>query len=355
MGYSELLLEELPPGSSNRADVEEIRKAGESAATLTRQLLTFSRHQIVEPQLVDLNEVVNRVSSMLKRLIGEDIELSAQLSAPLDGVRADPGQIEQIVVNLAVNARDAMPDGGRLTIQTSNVVIDEAFAAQHPGVATGPHVLLSVSDSGIGMDQQTRAHLFEPFFTTKRRGEGTGLGLSTVYGIVKQSGGMISVYSEPGHGASFKILLPTAAPSAERDVERPAAASLSGSETILVAEDQPEVRSIMRAILSRHGYKVLIVPDGETALQALGDQGDAIDLLLTDVVMPTMGGAELVRRIAGIAPRVKVLYASGYTEDGVVRQGVVDRGIFFLQKPFSSTALLTKVREVLDSTRPSHL
>jgi two-component system cell cycle sensor histidine kinase/response regulator CckA len=302
---------------------------------------------------VDLNEIVTRVSSMLKRLIGATIELRTQLSSPLDAVRADPGQMEQIVMNLAVNGRDAMPEGGRLTIQTSNELIDETFAAQHPGVEPGPHVLLSVSDNGIGMDRDTRARLFEPFFTTKQRGKGTGLGLPMVYGIVKQWGGLISVYSEPGQGASFKIFLPSACASAGAPAPSVSLEALAGSETILVAEDQPEVRSIIHAILTRHGYTVITAPDGEAALKILGEDTRRFDLLLTDVVMPSMGGAELSRRIAGIAPHVRVLYASGYTDDAVFRQGVVDHGIFFLQKPFSSTTLLTKVREVLDSALPS--
>ena len=353
LGYTELLLEELPPKLPNRADVEEIRKAGESAASLTRQLLTFSRQQIVEPQMVDLNDVVTRVSSMLKRVIGEHIELRPNLSPRLDAIRADPGQIEQIVMNLAVNARDAMPDGGRLAIQTANVLVDEAFAAQHPGVEPGPHVLMSVSDSGIGMDRDTLSRLFEPFFTTKQRGKGTGLGLPMVYGIVKQWGGLISVYSEPGHGASFKIFLPSASASVGPRHDPLPLASLAGTETILIAEDQPEVRSIIRAILSRHGYTVVTAPDGEAALKVLAEDSGKFDLLLTDVVMPAMGGAELARRIATIAPRVRVLYASGYTDDAVFRQGVVDHGVFFLQKPFSSTTLLTKVREVLASALPS--
>jgi len=271
----------------------------------------------------------------------------------LDAIRADPGQIEQIVMNLAVNARDAMPDGGRLAIQTANVLVDEAFAAQHPGVEPGPHVLMSVSDSGIGMDRDTLSRLFEPFFTTKQRGKGTGLGLPMVYGIVKQWGGLISVYSEPGHGASFKIFLPSASASVGPRHETLPLASLAGTETILVAEDQPEVRSIIRAILSRHGYTVVTAPDGEAALKVLAEDSGKFDLLLTDVVMPAMGGAELARRIATIAPRIRVLYASGYTDDAVFRQGVVDHGVFFLQKPFSSTTLLTKVREVLASALPS--
>jgi CheY-like chemotaxis protein len=246
-----------------------------------------------------------------------------------------------------------MPDGGRLTIQTANVLVDEAFAAQHPGVEPGPHVLMSVSDSGIGMDRDTLSRLFEPFFTTKQRGKGTGLGLPMVYGIVKQWGGLISVYSEPGHGASFKIFLPSASASVGPRHETLPLASLAGTETILVAEDQPEVRSIIRAILSRHGYTVVTAPDGEAALKVLAEDSGKFDLLLTDVVMPAMGGAELARRIATIAPRIRVLYASGYTDDAVFRQGVVDHGVSFLQKPFSSTTLLTKVREVLASALPS--
>jgi PAS domain S-box-containing protein len=346
-GYSSLVLEELDAAHPCRGDILEIQKAGDSAAALTQQLLAFSRRQILQPQVVDLNAVVSRTDALLRRLIGEDIELESQLAAALHLVSVDPGQIEQIIVNLAVNARDAMPDGGRLTIATENVDLDDRAAGALQGVAAGAHVMLAVSDNGAGMDEHTRAHIFEPFFTTKKRGEGTGLGLATVYGIVRQSGGAISVTTALNRGTTFRIYFPRA----EKEQERMATASpcdnRGGTETILLVEDQPEVRSVVEAILKRHRYTVLSAGSGEEALRLAADTAH-IDLLLTDVVMPAMSGRELSSRLLLERPGLRVLFASGYTDDAIVRHGVFEADVAFIQKPFSPAALLAKVREVLD-------
>ncbi len=352
LGYSSLVLDQLDPGHPARADVEEMRRAGESAASLTQQLLAFSRKQILQPQVLDLNHVVTRADSLLQRLIGEHISLVTSLDAALDRVSADPGQLEQVIVNLAINARDAMPDGGKLTIETANVELDEAYVEQHGGSSPGPHVMLAVSDTGIGMDAETSARIFEPFFTTKRRGEGTGLGLSTVYGIVTQSGGSIWVYSEPGQGTTFKVYFPRAAQ--DRRPAAPAAPAaraegLAGTETILLAEDQPEVRSVACAVLTRYGYRVLEASCGEEALEVLRGHREPVHLLLSDVVMPSMSGPELARLVQLQRPGIRVLFASGYTDDAIVRHGVLDPGVAFLQKPFTPTALLRKIRELLDA------
>ena len=349
LGYSNLVLEELEPGHPARADVEQMRRAGESAASLTQQLLAFSRKQILQPQVLELNQVVTRAESLLQRLIGEHIRLVTALDPSLDRVNADPGQLEQVIVNLAINARDAMPEGGNLTIETANVELDEAYVRQHGGSSPGAHVMLAVSDTGVGMDAETRARIFEPFFTTKRRGEGTGLGLSTVYGIVTQSGGSIQVYSEPMHGTTFKVYFPRASePERQGAVPAPADA-LEGTETILLAEDQPEVRSVARAVLERYGYQVLEASHGHEALRILRAHQQKIHLLLSDVVMPSMSGPELARLVQLEEPGIRVLYASGYTDDAIVRHGVLDPGVAFLQKPFTPTALLRKIRELLDA------
>ena len=349
LGYSNLVLEELEPGHPARADVEHMRRAGESAAALTRQLLAFSRKQVLQPQVLDLNQVVRRTQGLLQRLIGEHIALATSLDPLLDTVNADPGQLEQVILNLALNARDAMFGGGTLSIETANVVLDEAFASRHEGATPGAHVMLAVSDTGVGMDDETQTRIFEPFFTTKRRGEGTGLGLSTVYGIVKQSGGSIWVYSEPGHGTTFRVYFPSAAQVERPPVTAPQTDGLAGSETILLAEDQPEVRSIACAVLRRYGYTVLEAGDGGEALAIVGRHRQKIHLLLSDVVMPSMSGPELARLVQAEQPGIRVLYASGYTDDAIVRHGVLDPGVAFLQKPFTPSALLRKIREMLDA------
>ena len=348
-GYSDLLLEKLKPADSRRRALEEIRKAGEHAAALTRQLLAFSRKQVLQPQILDLNAVVSNINTMLRRLIGEDIELTMLPGAALDRVQADPGQVEQVIMNLAVNARDAMPHGGKLTIETANVNLDEDYARRDGSAAPGPYVRLSVSDTGCGMDAETRAHVFEPFFTTKERDKGTGLGLATVYGIVKQSGGYIWVYSEVGRGTVFKIYLPRAPGSAEARQQGEVQQTLPGGvETILVAEDDPAVRALVCGALASRGYTVQEARDGREALAAARGYKGPIHLLLTDVVLPHMSGRRLAERLRAERPESRLLYMSGYTDDAVVSHGVSAGKAPFLQKPFSASALSRKVREVLD-------
>jgi len=346
---TELLLMDTGEGDPRRDNLEEIRKAAQGAAALTRQLLAFSRQQVVEPKLVTIEEVVVTAEKMLQRLIGEDVELVAVLSDAPATVKIDPSQLEQVIMNLAVNARDAMPDGGKLTLQTSAVDLDEAYARTHWPATPGRFALLAVSDTGIGMTDQTKTRIFEPFFTTKEVGRGTGLGLATVYGIVKQNGGFIWVYSEPGQGATFRIYLPRVdeAPAAVPRVRT--TTSLLGTETILLSEDAPALRGTARQILERYGYTVLEAPNGKEALTLARSLPGLIHLLLTDVVMPGMSGRELAERFTALRPEVKVLYMSGYTDDAVVRHGVLRPGIAYLQKPFTPESLAHKVREVLDS------
>ncbi len=349
-GHADLLLEDLGHHDPRRADVDEIRRSAERAAGLTRQLLAFSRQQVLQPKVVDVNALVLDMDKLLRRLIGEDVELATALDPTLGRVTADPGQLEQVIVNLAVNARDAMPQGGKLTLETRNIDLDSSYTLEHSLVKPGPYVQLTVSDSGIGMDEETQAHAFEPFFTTKPRGQGTGLGLAMVYGTVKQSGGFIWVYSEPGHGATFKIYLPrvdapveSATPPAP--VERPP----RGSETVLLAEDEPAVRAIAQQVLERQGYTVLAAPSGADALALAAQHGVTIHLLLTDVVMPGMSGRDLADRLTAQRPGIRVLYISGYTDNAIVRHGMLEPGLAYLQKPFRPDALVRKVREVLDA------
>ena len=348
LGCADLLLETLGPDAPGRDDVAEIRKAAVRAADLTRQLLAFSRQQVLAPQVLDLNALVGNMEKLLKRLIGEHIELRAALAPDLGMVKADPGQLEQVIVNLAVNARDAMPNGGRLTIETRNAELDASYVEEHAPVVAGPYVLLAVTDTGTGMDAETKSHVFEPFFTTKALGQGTGLGLATVYGIVKQSGGHVWVYSERGQGAAFKIYLPRVAETAAAAPRPTAPASLRGSETILLVEDDEAVRTLTRRLLAARGHTVLLASQGEEALRLAQRHEGRIHLLVTDVVMPGMSGRELADRILALLPGIKVLYLSGYTDDAIVRHGVLEPGVAFLQKPFSAEALARKVREVLD-------
>ena len=351
-GYGQILFGEMRPNDPLRSNVEEINKAGERAVVLTRQLLAFSRKQVLEPKVLDLNAVATNMESLLRRLIGEDISLRTALASALSCVKADPGQVEQVIMNLAVNARDAMPQGGHLTIETANADLDESYAEERFSVQPGPYVMLAVSDTGCGMDAETQARIFEPFFTTKGQGKGTGLGLSTVYGIVKQSGGYIWVYSEPGRGTTFKIYLPRVDAQAEAlEPHSPRQESLQGTETILLVEDEERVRRLARTILAGHGYSVLEAPNGAEALRISEQHGGAIHLLVTDVVMPEMSGRELASRLIAKNPDMKVLFVSGYTDDTVLRYGVVQAGIPFLQKPFTPSTLARKVREVLDAHR----
>ena len=352
-GYSEFLLDRLGPDPALRAPAQEIASAAGRATSLTRQLLAFSRKQMLAPKILDLNGVVTENLKMLTRVIGEDIDLVMIPAAGLGTVRADAGQIEQVIMNLAVNARDAMPSGGKLTIETSNLSLDEEHARFHPPLIPGKYVMLAISDTGAGMDSETQSRIFEPFFTTKGT-KGTGLGLSTVYGIVKQSGGYIWVSSEQGKGTTFKIYLPRVAEAVESPaqvvVAPESAATEPGTETILLVEDEANLRYLARQFLEKQGYRVIDAADGAVAMQIAVAHEGVIHLLLTDVIMPGMNGRELAQRISEIRPNVKVLYMSGYTENVIGRNGTLDAGVRLLQKPFTLRDLKSKVREVLDST-----
>ena len=350
-GYSELIIRKLPASDPIRKQVEEIKKAGERSAELTRQLLAFSRRQILQPTTLDLNGVVTDTSSLLKRLLGEDITITTELAHNLWKIKADQGQLTQVVMNLMINSRDAMPNGGSITIETANVKLDREHALTHPSSTPGPYVMLRITDTGVGMDDETRQRVFEPFFTTKPVGRGTGLGLSTVYGIVKQSGGNIWVDSEPGEGATFTIYLPQAAEEAER--ARSASEQSephSGSEKVLLVEDEASVRGLAKEILEACGYEVFEASNGREAIDRFERECSEIDLLITDIVMPGMSGRELSEKVASRCPHIKVLFTSGYTDDAIIRHGIVDQGKNFLQKPFTFDGLAQKVRAVLDES-----
>jgi two-component system sensor histidine kinase EvgS len=349
IGYSHLILSRLGEDEPFRKDLSEIQKAADRAADLTRQLLAFSRRQLLQPKVVCLNDTVSGMMTFLRRLIGEDIELSFSLQENLPPVLVDPGQVEQVILNLTINARDAMPHGGRLTIGTETVHLSEPFAQEHPPLAPGEHVVLSVSDTGAGMDQGTISKIFEPFFTTKEQGKGTGLGLSTVEGIVSQSKGHISVESEPGRGTTFRIYLPAVGEVPARNGETGQDKAVGGHETILVVEDDPGVQNLVRQVLSTGGYSVLVASNGEEAVRLSREREEPIHLLVTDVVMPGMSGRVLANRIVGQRPRVKVLYMSGYTDDAIGQHGVLEEGIELIEKPFSPAVFAKKVRKVLDA------
>ncbi len=346
---SEMALEELYEDHPVRHEIESVVKASEKAESLTRQLLAFSRRQVLQPRLLDLNLLVTNIERMFRRLIGEDVEFVTRLGSSLGSVVADPGQIEQVIMNLVVNSRDAMPHGGKIILETRNVELDENYSSGHFEVRPGSYVLLMVSDTGIGMDVETQKHIFEPFFTTKEQGRGTGLGLSTVYGIVKQSGGHVWVYSEPGQGTTFKIYLPVAQKgTAEEAAAVEAPIVRRGTETVLLVEDADMVRDLARRILQKNGYRVLEARSGADALVICREHAGPIDLLFSDVIMPGMNGAELAREAARLRPELRVLFMSGYTDDVIVHHGVLEKGTSFLQKPFSPESLARKLREVLD-------
>ncbi len=349
-GYSDLLLAQLGDRPSLLKFIEEIKRAGDRAAALTRQLLAFSRKQVLAPRLVDLNELVSNLAEMLRWLIGEDIELALDLDPSIGRVRIDPGQMDQVVLNLVVNARDAMPEGGKLTISTSEGPLDEPVAGgRDAGLAAGPYVRLTVADTGQGMDDRVLAHLFEPFFTTKEEGKGTGLGLSTIYGVVTQSGGLIDASSEPGRGSTFRVYLPRVGAAVEPAGAAEPAAAGEGSETVLVVEDEEVVRALVREILQAARYSVLEAANGAEALALCEKHPGPIHLLVTDLVMPGMSGRELARFLVPLRRGMKVLYMSGYSVDTLFEGGVPEAGSAFLQKPFTPTTLARQVRELLDA------
>jgi len=356
-GYSELLLGELPPEDLRRSHADEIRKAGERAASLTQQLLAFSRRQVLEPKILDVNTVVSDIERMLRRLIGEHIDLKTRKAPDLWKVKADPGQIEQAILNLVLNARDAMPSGGTLSVETSNADLDEAFSASHVPTPPGPYVCVAVTDTGIGISDEIKARLFEPFFTTKERGKGTGLGLSTTYGIIKQSGGYLWCESEVGRGTTFRVFLPRVEEPVAEVVERKTPAPLHpGDETVLLVEDEPEVRSLVQRILKTQGYTVVTAANPDEAVAVAREFKGTIQLMVTDVVMPGMSGIQLADRLQPTRPSMRVLFVSGYTDDAMGPHGILEPGKAFLQKPFTPVALARKVREILDADRrPSDL
>jgi PAS domain S-box-containing protein len=352
IGYIQVIKRTLVPGQPSYEYAEEIEKAGQRAVSLTRQLLAFSRQQVLEPVILNLNTLVSEMEKMLPRLIGEDIQLNLILDPVIGQVKADPGQIEQVVMNLAVNARDAMPEGGRLTIQTANADLDAAFAREHPGSVPGPYVVLAVTDTGTGIDPETQAQIFEPFFTTKGRDKGTGLGLATVYGVVKQSSGYITVESEKGKGALFTVYLPRSEqPVATKCDSIQAPLTVSGSETILLVEDAEPLRKLAHMFLRNNGYQVLTAADGAEAQQVAARNPGPVHLLLTDVVMPGINGRVLAERLAPRYPTMKVLYMSGYTDSFIAGHGVLEQGVHLLHKPFTEEALMRKIRELLDADK----
>jgi len=350
LGYADLLLDGLPTLSPLRPDLEEIRKAANRAGALTRQLLAFSRKQVLEMRVLDLNELVADMDKMLQRLLGEDIDVLTKLDPALGAVRADAGQLEQVIVNLAVNARDAMPKGGRLTIETRNAELDDSYVREHVPVQPGRYVMLAVSDTGTGMSAETMSHVFEPFFTTKEPGKGTGLGLATVYGIVKQSGGYVWCYSERGKGTTFKVYLPRVDAPVDQFPARAALPRTLGSETILLVEDEAALRALTRRLLERHGYMVLEAGTADAALALAREHVGPIHLLLADVVLPGASGPTLAGELLSRRADLKVLFMSGYTEDAIVHRGVLAPNTAFINKPFSGDNLAAKVREVLDGS-----
>lgn len=354
-GYSDMLLASRDLKDSQRTALEEIRRSAERGGALTHQLLAFSRRQPLEPRMVRINDLILQIEKLLRRLIGEDIELVTIPAAPHDVVEADPGRLEQVIMNLVVNARDAMPNGGKLTIETGSVQLSESFSAKQLGVAPGSYLVISVTDTGVGMDEDTQSHLFEPFFTTKNPGRGTGLGLATAYGIIRQSGGAIRIWSQLGRGTTARIYLP---PAEAKTPARPESAAanagpLTGVEAILVVEDEARVRKLIVDVLTARGYRVLEATRGDDALRISRTHTGGIDLAVVDVVMPEISGPDFVRQLTRLRPDVRVLYISGYTDEAIVHHGIPESGAAFLQKPFLPDALARKVREVLDTRRNS--
>ena len=350
IGYADLILMNADIDKSLSEEIEEIKLAGERAAALTRQLLAFSRKQIVQPKILDLNKLLTGIEKMIVRLIGEDIEILMIPESALWKVAIDPGQMEQVIMNLAVNAKDAMPNGGKLTIETVNVDLDENYFTDHGIVEKHPgsYVVLTVSDTGIGIDKETQEHIFDPFYTTKEKGKGTGLGLSTIYGIVKQNNGFIWVYSEPGQGSTFKVYLPKVKGDVKGEKkEQTPVITLDGSETVLIVEDDDSLRKLAQKSLQTHGYRILVAENGEDALRVSKEHEGPIDLLITDVVMPKMGGKEVAERLQPLYPQMKIIYMSGYTDDSIVHHGVLAPGLNFIEKPFSPGGLVREVRVVL--------
>ena len=353
IGYSQVLKKRLEVENPLREHAEEIEKAGQRAASLTRQLLAFSRQQVLAPAVLNLNALLTDMEKMVSRLIGEDIELGLRLDPGIGRVKADLSQIEQVVMNLVVNARDALPHGGKLVIGTENAVLDQEYTRRHPGSRVGSYVMLSVIDNGTGMNAETLAHLFEPFFTTKEPGKGTGLGLATVYGVVKQSGGYVGVDSEPGRGSSFRVYLPQIKEAQRNDpAGAPLSATFRGTETVLLVEDADALRKLAQALLEQNGYRVLAAEGGVEALKIAEKEQERIHLLLTDVIMPGMNGRALAERLAPLHKGLRVLYMSGYTHTAIAEHGVLESGTYLLQKPFTEEALLQKVREVLCADAP---
>jgi len=356
LGYAQLGTMELPADHPALSCLQEIQVNAQRAATFTRQLLAFSRRQVVELKVISLNDLILDADKMLRRLIGEDIELVTLPASRLGLVKVDPGQMEQVLMNLAVNARDAMPNGGKLTIKTGDVTVAQSTARRHPQVPAGEYVTLTVSDTGVGMTEETKTHLFEPFFTTKEKGKGTGLGLSTCYGIIRQHGGFISISSELGHGTNVQVYLPRAESGSTPQHQPSETGQLPrGKETILLVEDEPAVRELVARVLRNQGYTLLQAANGDEGLRVARQHGpQKIHLLLTDVVMPLMGGTELAQRMRALNPQAKVLFTSGYTDDTLLHHGVPESGMEFLQKPFTPSALARKVRAVLDSPRTAN-
>ena len=354
-GYSDMLLASRDLKDSQRTALEEIRRSAERGGALTHQLLAFSRRQPLEPRMVRINDLILQIEKLLRRLIGEDIELVTIPAAPDDVVEADPGRLEQVIMNLVVNARDAMPNGGKLTLETGSVQLSEAFSAKQLGVEPGRYVIVSVTDTGVGMSEETQSHLFEPFFTTKNPGRGTGLGLATAYGIIRQSGGAIRIISQPERGTTARIYLPSTQAGVPARVENASAPAgpLTGVEAILVVEDEARVRKLIVDVLTARGYRVLEATRGEDALRTARAHAGAIDLAVVDVVMPEISGPDLVRQLRPLRPDIRVLYISGYTDEAIVHHGIPESGAAFLQKPFLPDALARKVREVLDTRRNS--